>query len=144
MNKFKTESVRLPLERMKVLTLLILLFSVPLLSLSQFLYNEDFNLPDGTTIDNGATAWSTSYSGGSAFEKETWLGEDLFFMYNLDSEGLWTSQSIDISAYGYAVIDVDGYIDNAGAGDYMRFYYSLNGDQKPFLAIFQMEHSLGR
>src|SRR5688500_9931705 len=120
---------------MKVI-FIVLFFVWPFIASSQFIYNEDFNLPDGTTIDNGATAWYTSYSGSGTFEKNTWGGEDLFFIYNLDSEGIWTSQSIDISAYGYAVIDIDGYIDNAGAGAYLRFYYSLNGGPETLFGDF--------
>lgn len=86
-------------------------------------YNEDFTLPDGTTSDAGATPWSRTYSGTSDFE----VSGNTFIAYDLDSEGVWSSGVVDISAYGYAVIDIAGYIWNAGAGDYLRFYYKIDG-----------------
>lgn len=105
---------------------------LPLVATSQVVYNEDFNLPDGTTNDTGATAWSTSYSGGGIFS----TAGQVFFIYDLGSEGVWTSQSIDISAYGYAVMDIDGYIYFAGAGDYLRFYYSVDGGPQVLFGDF--------
>lgn len=108
---------------MKTLCFAAILLSLPSIVACQVLYNEDFNLPDGTTNDAGSTAWSTSYSGGGDFE----TASGVFYIHNLDSEGVWTSQSIDISSYGYAVIDIAGYIIYASSDDYLRFYYSVDG-----------------
>lgn len=95
-------------------------------------YNEDFTLPDGTISDAGPTPWTRTYSGTSEFEV---IGET-FFAHDLDSEGVWTSGVIDISAYGYAVIDISGYVLFAGAGDYLRFYYKVDGGPETLFGSF--------
>ncbi|MFZ6012633.1 MAG: T9SS type A sorting domain-containing protein [Bacteroidota bacterium] len=112
------------------LVVVLLLFSTNLKA--QVLWLEDFTLPDGTTSDAGATAWTSSYSGSGYFA----TASNTFFVYDLDSEGVWTSESIDISSYGYAVIDVAGYIYFAGTGDYLRFYYSVDGGPETIFGNF--------
>lgn len=95
----------------------------PFIKAQVVVYNEDFTLADGTTSDAGVTPWTRTYTGSSDFE----VSGNTFIAYDLDAEGVWSSGVVDISTYGYAVVDIAGYIWNAGAGDYLRFYYKIDG-----------------
>jgi hypothetical protein len=90
---------------------------------------ENFTgLADGTTVDNGTTAWSRTYTAttGANFDVRSSR-----FSGHLLAGGtaVWTSQPIAISSYANVTFSVD--ISSAGdfesGEDYLRVYYKLNG-----------------
>ncbi|NJM26052.1 MAG: hypothetical protein HC859_11755 [Bacteroidia bacterium] len=102
-------------------------------ALAQIVYQEQFTgIPDGTTIDTGPTAWSTTQPGSGTFS----VSGEAFFIYDTGSEGVWTSASVDVSGYGYALVDISGYILLAGSDDYLRFYYKLDGGPEVLFGDF--------
>ncbi len=105
----------------------------------QVLWNETFTDPDpllGSTVDNGATAWSTTQPPNGTFATANVLGADVFLVNNTDGEGVWISEWIDISLTGYALLDLDVGSGFTGTGDYLRVYYSVNnGPDSLFFAI---------
>ncbi|MEM6265222.1 MAG: PKD domain-containing protein, partial [Bacteroidota bacterium] len=98
---------------------------------SSFTWNEDFDLADNTTSDNGSTAWTTSYAGSNTFKVES----SAFKMNDLDAEGTWTSESIDISSVSSVDVSID--IQSQGGlevDDYIKVYYSLDGGSQTVIA----------
>ncbi len=66
-------------------------------------WKEDFDLANGTTADNGSTAWSSSTSAGSAE-----VSGGRFEFSNTDPNGgTWTSEVIDISGFSSVDLSVD-------------------------------------
>lgn len=98
---------------------------------SPLLWSEDFALANGTTVDNGTTAWSTSYSGSGGFSVQ----DEVFRAEYTSQEGVWTSQVIDISSVNYVdlSLDISGRTNRFNYGilssgpDYIRCYYKLDG-----------------
>lgn len=100
---------------------------------AQVVWQEDFTgVPNNATVDAGATAWSVTTLPGGQFRKQNadpygLLGES-FIVRNTGTEGVWTSEDIDISAYGIAVIDITITNIFTSAADYVSVYYqSDNG-----------------
>lgn len=94
-------------------------------------YFEDFNdeADDATTGTAIGGTWTSTCVGcpANAFAKQTIAGDEYFFVDdNLDNEGVWTSNVINISSFR----DVAVYIETATAltetGDYLRVYYNLD------------------
>lgn len=92
---------------------------------------EDFTgLANGTTSDAGITAWTSSSSGTGTYSVQN--GE-FKTSFSGQSEGVWTSQVIDISSKSNVTFSVDLRSETAGSGDlfettdYVRVYYKLNG-----------------
>ncbi|PIB38347.1 immunoglobulin-like domain-containing protein [Maribacter sp. 4G9] len=84
---------------------------------------EDFeDLPDGTTVDNGATAWGSSRNGGT-FEV---LG-GRFWTNGSAPMGTWTSEVIPIGGTVSVSLDVDDSDQKKEASDYLRAFYILDG-----------------
>ena len=114
---------------MKKLVLLIVLL-LPVIANAQ-IWQETFNgLANGATSDAGATAWTTVQPTGSGrkFNKQTPAsGYELFEVDNTGSEGVWTSQSINISAYTEVALEVTLYSYFTYSTDYIRCYYSVDG-----------------
>lgn len=113
-------------------------------------WNETFDeLSDGTTIDNGATAWSVDNSKihtvdlshysdetGTPYYFETRSGK--LTAKTTRGEVKWTSQLIDIAALGQVQVKVDitgegSLNDDTDCGsdcfdyDYVKMFYRLNG-----------------
>uniref|UniRef100_UPI00054E2596 PKD domain-containing protein n=1 Tax=Aquimarina pacifica TaxID=1296415 RepID=UPI00054E2596 len=91
---------------------------------------ENFdNLADGTTQDNGSTAWSSENPGSGSAQ----VFSNVFVMNNIGSgyEAVWISEIIDIEN----ISDVNISVDVCSAGllettDYLRLYYKLdNGSE---------------
>ncbi|MEN7551109.1 choice-of-anchor L domain-containing protein [Rapidithrix thailandica] len=86
---------------------------------------EDFNLPNYSTSDNGATAWSSTQPSGADWWI-VWSSE--YYGKDLDGEATWTSEQIDISTYTDVSISIDmresGTLESS---DYIRAYYSIDG-----------------
>ncbi len=94
---------------------------------------EKFNLPDGTTSDSGATAWTTenSSSGNFHVDNNRFLVQDT----GKDKKGIWTSETIDISGSNDVKISVDifstGDMEDSGEKlDFIDIYYRLDGGDK--------------
>ncbi|MBD3319975.1 MAG: hypothetical protein GF350_02665 [Chitinivibrionales bacterium] len=88
-------------------------------------WREKFELSDGSSSDNGATAWSSNSSGGTAS-----VQGELFKVS--DTEVTWTSESIDISQETSVDISLDITADgdmesSGGSMDYFKAYYSIDG-----------------
>ncbi|MEP3208619.1 MAG: putative Ig domain-containing protein [Maribacter sp.] len=85
---------------------------------------EDFSgIPDGSTSDNGATAWTSSRSGGIFSENG---GE--FVINDPGGIGTWTSQIIQIDGSVSVSIDIDDDNNNAKENnDFIRAFYVLDG-----------------
>ena len=99
---------------------------------------EDFTLPNGTTIDNGPTAWSRTVAPLTDWAE---VQNNIFESRDTDGEVVWTSEYVDISAYpGGVNLDVD--LDNNGNmenADSIQVFYRLdNGGQVlfPFNGMF--------
>lgn len=81
---------------------------------------EDFNLPNGTTVDNGATAWSTNltFDCGGSVSGSFDVQNGQFVGNETDCNARWESEWIDVSAYSavdiYAVLDGQGSLDAGG------------------------------
>lgn len=109
--------------------LFLLLFRTPILA--QVLWSEDFETEaNDATSGNAAGAmggtWSVTTSPGGSFA----LRNNTFEIDNTDGEGVWSTNTIDISNYGYAVIDVYLAIVTLWGGstsDYVQCFYSIDG-----------------
>ncbi len=112
----------------KIVILLVLL--LPAIANAQ-IWQETFNvLANGTISDAGATAWTTLQPSGSGrkFNKQTpATNYELFEVDNTGSEGVWTSQNINISAYTEVALEVTLYSYFTYNTDYIRCYYSVDG-----------------
>ncbi|MCF6407432.1 hypothetical protein L3C95_31350, partial [Chitinophaga filiformis] len=98
------------------------------------LWLEDFTLNNGTTVDNGSTAWSVQNPSGSTFAVSN--NEFRISGQGTNSESVWTSGVIDISgktgvgisANARSSVTGDAVMNESGTyADYLRFYYKLNG-----------------
>ncbi|THU34172.1 T9SS type A sorting domain-containing protein [Niastella caeni] len=94
-------------------------------------WTEDFaGLTNGTTTDAGATAWTASTSGSGTYSVQN---NEFKTSFSSQSEGVWTSQEIDISGKSNVTISVDlrsettSTSDHLESTDYIRVYYKLNG-----------------
>jgi hypothetical protein len=92
---------------------------------------EDFaGLANGTTSDAGATAWTATTSGTGTYSVQN---NEFKTSFSGQSEGVWTSQSIDISSKSSVTFSVDLRSETASSSDafetsdYVRVYYKLNG-----------------
>ncbi len=89
---------------------------------------EDFTLANGTTVDNGATAWSIS--SGTTSVNSAQVNGNLFEVTGAnDGEVIWTSQVINISTFTNGV---DAKVSLAETGalentDSINVFYSING-----------------
>jgi len=99
----------------------------------QDLYWEDFELPSGTTIDNGPTAWSLDISSTNLgpqghFETRTNNGFTVFEGVDLGGEAVWFSEILDISSMTSVISSVDiAEFGTLEGNDYLRLYYILDG-----------------
>lgn len=127
---------------MKRVLLAALLASLALSSVySQVLWTEDFadetdGAITGTAAGTPGGTWSRTYGGGGTFSKQSFFGLEFFFGQSMGgTEGRWATNVIDISSYGYAIVDVTAYAAfTDGDGDYFEAYYILNnnGIEVPF------------
>ena len=92
---------------------------------------EDFTgLANGTTSDSGPTAWTATTTGTGTYSVQN--GE-FKTSFNSQTEGVWTSQAIDISSQTNVTFSVDLRSETASSGDffetadYVRVYYVLDG-----------------
>lgn len=96
------------------------------------LWFEDFSAEvDGVTTGTAAGTpggtWSTTYAGAGTFSKQSPFGIELFLIQNTGTEGIWSTNTIDISGTGRAIVDITVaglFVDGA---DYIRCYYRVDG-----------------
>lgn len=94
----------------------------------ELVWGEDFTLANGTTVDNGTTAWSLT--AGSPAPATANVNNSMFEITGANNaQETWTSQTINISA---ATSGVTASINLYEAGtlestDSIKVYYSLNG-----------------
>ncbi|HJT74780.1 MAG TPA: hypothetical protein VJ720_12190, partial [Chitinophaga sp.] len=103
---------------------------------------EDFTLANGTTTDNGTTAWSVQYPSGSLFS----VNSNIFRASGTGTTtpAVWTSgvisiagkTNVSISAGARSSITGDAVMNGEDGtyGDYIRFYYKLNGGAEVLFA----------
>jgi large repetitive protein len=93
---------------------------------------EDFTLTNGTTSDAGTTGWTSSTAGSGTFSVQNNEFKGSFASGNT-SEGVWTSNVIDISSKSNVIISADLRSETASSSDYfetsdyINVYYKLNG-----------------
>ena len=125
-----------------LVAILILFFFSHYRGFSQDLYLEDFDLPEGTTVDNGATAWTRDISNANLgsegfFETRIVAGQSVFQAVDTDGEAVWISQLIDISSFSTVVVSVDIAENGTLEGnDYIRLYYILNSGSETVFGNF--------
>ncbi len=110
---------------------------------AQDLYWENFDLPSGTTIDNGPTAWSRDISNTNLgpqgrFETIVVNNFKVFYGVDLDGEAIWLSEVLDISTLSSAMASVD--IIEFGrmeGNDYLRLFYKLDGGPETSFGDFR-------
>jgi hypothetical protein len=111
----------------RILIILISTLSLAQCALGQtLLWEETFTFTNGTTSDNGSTAWTTSYGGGGTFSVQG----NLLSGNDLNAVATWTSEWIDISSTGGAVITydiTDGGTNQFEPADYVEVYYRVDG-----------------
>jgi hypothetical protein len=90
---------------------------------------ETFGQSNGTTSDNGTSAWTATTSGTGTYSVQNGEFETAF---NQSAEGVWASNVIDIS--GRSNISLSVYVKSVAVGsetfeddDYIKVYYKLNG-----------------
>ncbi|WP_149696407.1 hypothetical protein, partial [Chitinophaga sp. CF418] len=102
---------------------------------------EDFTLSNGTSVDNGTTAWSVTTTSGSTFSVAS--NEFKVSGIGTSSEGVWTSGSINIAGKTNVSISINTRSAVSGSAvmndtgtymDYIRFYYKLNGGAEVLFA----------
>lgn len=94
------------------------------------LWTENFDsyadgVTSGTATGSIGGNWSSTVPGGT-FSKQSTLGER-FYSYQTTGEGVWTTDPIDISGTGRAVVDMNVFGVLVGSGDYIRCYYRVDG-----------------
>ncbi|MEN7546943.1 choice-of-anchor L domain-containing protein [Rapidithrix thailandica] len=98
---------------------------------------EDFSgLADGTTQDNGATAWSSLNLNASS-SKYWEVRNNRFEGVDLDIEASWSSELVDISNYQDVSFSIDlsenGSLESS---DYIRVAYKLDGGSEVQVAEY--------
>ncbi|MFC2087556.1 hypothetical protein ACFLSA_05310, partial [Bacteroidota bacterium] len=95
-------------------------------------WDEDFNLPDGTTIDNGLTAWTTDISGGeNDGDSHLKIMNGRLEAQDVGGSGqyVWESESIDISGLDKFEISFD--VAESGdmePEDYVKATYQIDSN----------------
>lgn len=117
------------MKRLLLLTLMFLAISFAIRA--QVVWQEDFTgVANNATVDAGATAWSVTTLPGGQFRKQDtdpyFLLSESFIIRNTGTEGVWTSEDIDISAYGIAIIDITITNIFTSGTDYVSVYYQSN------------------
>ncbi len=123
---------KLTIKRNRLNTVIsFILFLFTLTGKAQTIYFENFDeLADYTTTDNGKTAWTRDVSGTYLADGgELFVIYGLFGGFDLDGEGVWRSEVMNISSFPDGVdISMDAYeMGDFESNDYIRFYYRVNG-----------------
>ncbi len=115
---------------------------------AQDIYYEDFDLPSGTTVDNGTTAWTRDISNANlgsngVFETRSNFGSSSFRGSRINGEAVWISQIIDISNESSVQISADiAEFGNMENSDYLRLYYVVDGGNEVLFGDFNNDFGL--
>ncbi len=91
------------------------------------LWNEDFTLPNGTTVDAGTTAWTT-LTGSTPPTSAGVNGNDFEVSGDNNASYRWTSQIINIAGCNTVAATVNlAELGSMDANDSILVYYRLNG-----------------
>lgn len=93
------------------------------------IWNEDFSYGNGTETGTAtgpsASDWSTNRGGRLSVRNNTLRGR------NLDSEGTWQTDPIDITGYGFISFSMETWVDDEdemdNGNDYFRGAYRIDG-----------------
>jgi trimeric autotransporter adhesin len=118
--------------------IVILLFSVGISSHAQ-LWVEDFSgeangATSGVAGGTQGGTWSVTTTPSGTFSKVTLLGDGFFRADQTVTEGVWSTNSIDISGTGMATISVELLTGGTNSSDYIRAYYKVDGGSEILFA----------
>lgn len=122
----------------KIIPLLFIFFSY---AAQAQLWVEDFSgeangATSGTAGGTLGGTWSvTTAPSSGTFSRQNFLNTG-FQINNTTNEGVWATNSINISSVGYAIINIGVLVGGFGftASDYLRFYYRLDGGPEVLFA----------
>ena len=91
---------------------------------------EDFNLPDGTKVDTGDTAWTSDAEGRTLkVSGQAFMGQDID-----DRNAVWRSEWITVGREESTDISVDIRSEgNMGSDDNIKLYYAIDGSAQETL-----------
>ncbi len=101
---------------------------------------EEFDLPDGTTVDNGETAWSLINTGPNM--AKTIVNGGVFEIRNTQTEITWSSEVIDTAGAAGVFFSLDlwapgsGYESSGTYVDYVEIYYRLDNGPLQFIEAY--------
>jgi hypothetical protein len=99
-------------------------------SLNKVPWIEDFSLPDGSTIDNGLTSWTSTRSEGNLL-----VQNNSFVVNDAGTEGTLTTGSIDISQ-GPVNISLDLWSEGSlESDDYVQLYKKVDDGPETLIGI---------
>ncbi len=91
-------------------------------------YEGFSDLSNGTTVDNGPTAWSLTTSGGCSGGSVIRVQNHRFRAKQTRCEVVWETEDIDISPYTDISVSIDlEATGNMESDDYLEVYYVLDG-----------------
>ncbi|WP_378187004.1 T9SS type A sorting domain-containing protein [Aquimarina sp. W85] len=110
---------------------------------TQTIWNETFNLSNGTSSDNGTTGWSLQNTGSGTFSVQN---NELVASFGSTNEGIWISESINIASFSDVKVSVDLRSETTGSGsfeaaDFIKVGYILNNGSEQI--FFQDTGGLG-
>ncbi len=112
---------------------LIILAVIISISAEAQLWTEDFSAEvvgatSGTAGGTIGGSWINTYAGSGTFSKQNVLiAGAVLNAVNTGTEAVWTSNVLDISTVGYAIITADVWSALVEGNDYVRMYYKLDG-----------------
>jgi hypothetical protein len=101
------------------------------------LWSEDFSAEaDGAQSGTaGGTlpgnSWQVTDDGSGDF----YVTSDFLYASGTENEGVWQTNTVDISSVGYAIINADVYSALVGGDDYIRLTYVLDGVETMFYEL---------
>ncbi|MCF6358187.1 MAG: hypothetical protein L3J54_10315, partial [Draconibacterium sp.] len=115
-----------------LILLIVLLSNISSVFGQVTIWSEDFNsYSDGTQQGSGTPPkWTINPTSGygNHFEVRSSGSNILVQGRNMNQEGVFTSETIDISSFSNVVVSVDvSKLGNAGASDYVKLYYKIDG-----------------
>lgn len=100
-------------------------------------WSEDFTLPNGTTTDAGATAWTRTL--GAVPPTSAQVNNGMFEIVGSNNGSMiWASQVINISTFAAGVnlsANLERIGTNFGNNDTLKLFYSINGGPKTLWTV---------
>ncbi len=118
-------------EKVRYVGVLLLLIAVFPAFTQNLIWQEDFNLPNGTTVDNvPPSQWTIDVSQANLNSKNDYfeVRDGSMEGRDLDGEVRWISETINISSFTNLTVSLDVFESgNPTSADYVRAYYILDG-----------------